>query len=344
MFSSKLMLVVMVLLLAGAAARGQDASASPAHGAREVRAAIKRGLPYLEKGGVAWMQQKGCVSCHNVAFLIWSHNDAAERSVAVDDKKLADWTDWSWKFSRSRRSSTRPLEVENDGGGIDTLDQLLLGRRAPGATGAPHGDAFAQDLRDLIVHWQQADGSWKAAGQLPAQHRPVAETNSVTTMWTVLALATLDRGQASDDAIKRALAFLKTVEPGISTESLIGKLLVERRFGQRERADELLRELLARQHADGGWSWRKDAADSDAFATGQALYALTEAQLPTDAAPIERGCSYLVGSQKPDGSWPVSPRAISSATNEGRLARLTPIYEYWGSAWAIIGLTHTLSR
>jgi squalene-hopene/tetraprenyl-beta-curcumene cyclase len=352
-------MLLMILLLGAATARGEDAPTTSAVAATSARDAIERALPYLERGGVAWMQQKGCISCHNVACLIWSHNDAGALGLAVDDKKLAAWTDWSWKFSRSRRSTTRPLEVDNDGGGIDTLDQLLLGRRPRrDAPADAQRDAFLQDLRDLIVHWQQADGSWKAAGQLPAQHRPVAETNAVTTMWTILALATLDRAgdslrnQSSDDAIQRALVYLKEIEPGVSTESLIVKLLVERRFGQRERADELVKDLLAGQRADGGWSWRRDSADSDAFATGQALYALSdvlgvagsEAGSPSGSAPMQRGRDYLLRSQEPDGSWPVSPRAISSATNEGRLTRLTPIYQYWGTAWAVIGLKRTLAR
>jgi squalene-hopene/tetraprenyl-beta-curcumene cyclase len=64
-------------------------------------------------------------------------------------------------------------------------------------------------------------------------------------------------------------------------------MLVERRFGQADRADVAQKELLGRQNADGGWAWRQGGA-SDAFATGQALYALRECGLSVDAAPIAR--------------------------------------------------------
>ena len=392
------LLAAAILLTGAAMAQGEEKPSTTA-----ARRAIERGLPFLERDGVAWMNQKGCVSCHHVPFLLWSHNEARARGVDVDVKKLAKWTDWSWQFSRTKRAwyrftseslsdssdntvpaetltklkpvvnkpfatesdllaelgkaltgqeldehkatlvnrATRPREPENDGGGLDTLTQLLLGRAHDADD--EKSDAFAADMRDLIERWQQSDGSWRAAGQLPAQNRPRAETNAVTTMWTIVALATLEQPEAPpDNAIKQAMNFLTRVKPeAISNESLIGALLVERRFGRGDRAGRLLKELLNRQNPDGGWAWRQ-GGDSDAFATGQALYALSESGLSLDAAAIQRGRDLLIQSQTPDGSWSVPSRAISSATSDARLTKLAPIYRYWGTAWATIGLSRTL--
>ena len=47
-------------------------------------------------------------------------------------------------------------------------------------------------LRDAILAKQNKDGSWNPGGQLPSQKRPVPETKQVSTMWTILALATID--------------------------------------------------------------------------------------------------------------------------------------------------------
>jgi squalene-hopene/tetraprenyl-beta-curcumene cyclase len=397
---SCLSLPVVLLALAGAMPAERPAEVKPTDG--EVRKAVRRSLPFLEREGVAWMNKQGCASCHVVPFLLWSHNEARARGVAVDENKLADWTDWTLTFSRSRRAwfklttqslnqlrddalpakalaglrgeigkpfrtenelltglgqvlqpeelarhhaallkrTARPPEPDNDGGGLDTLSQLLLGR-ARDARGARAAELLA-DLPDLMLRWQQPDGSWKAAGQLPLQDRPRAETDEVTTMWAVLALATLEKPDARTvEGIKRAVDYLGKVKPGQSNESLIGAFLVARQFGQAERADDLRKELLGRQNWDGGWAWRQGYG-SDAFATGQALYALGRAGLPASNPAVQRARAYLIGSQAEDGSWSVPSRAISPSTDETRLKKVAPIYRYWGTAWATIGLARTL--
>jgi hypothetical protein len=385
-------LIVLFLLASTSTAQAQSDVAN----ASAARDAVQRSLPFLEREGVAWMNEKHCASCHNVSFMIWSHNAARAHGIAVDEKKVAQWTDWTWKFSRTRREwfkltkasldaeprlalpadvrtkldplidkpfstdqeflaalgaaltpvemgehksallkrAARPCEFTNDGGGLDTLSQLLLGRTDDRQKDA----AFDADLRDLMLRWQQPNGSWNAAGQLPAQNRPRDETNAVTTMWAVLALS---RVEPSGAPFKRALNFLKAAEPGQSSESLVVALLLERKFGQDERANSLLNRLLGQQNSDGGWAWRPPGA-SDAFATGQALYALSRCDEAPAKDATARARAYLIESQTADGSWSVPSRAISSATNHGRLDRLAPIYRYWGTAWASIGLSQTL--
>jgi hypothetical protein len=366
----------------------------------QARKAVERGLPLLEKEGVVWMKEKGCASCHHVPFLLWSHNEAPARGIAVDAQKLADWTDWSWKFSQTRRAwfkltkealkdgpegalpadvrvrlkgvldtpfateqellaalkaaltqdqlgqheaalvkrATRLREPENDGGGLDTLCQLLLGR----AKDTKDGRAFTADIRDQILRWQEPDGSWKAAGQLPLQARPAAETDSVTTMWAILALASLDDSDPSTlRSIMRAMTVLGDVKPGQSNESLVVSLLVQRRLGEAEKAKGLLAEILSRQNTDGGWAW-KQGAESDAFATGQALYALCRSGLSGADPAVRRARRYLILTQQEDGSWLVPARAISPSQDPTRLSKLAPIYRYWGTAWATIGLAGSL--
>ncbi len=158
-------------------------------------------------------------------------------------------------------------------------------------------------------------------------------------MWAVLALMSTDRPDPSTRlAIKRATGFLGDTKPGQTNESLMVSLLVARKLGRAQEADRLLVEVLSRQNVDGGWSWRR-GAKSDAFATGQALYALREAGLAAGHAAIRRAREYLVRTQQEDGSWLVPPRAISSAQDPNRLSRLAPIYRYWGTGWASIGLS-----
>src|SRR5262245_17051702 len=111
-------------------------------------------------------------------------------------------------------------------------------------------------------------------------------------------------------------------------------MLVERRFGAADRAGQLRKELLGRQNADGGWSYRKEISSSDAFATGQVLYALSDEGIAGDAPAIRRAWLFLVQTQnKDDGSWTVPTSAIhvgkGQKTTEAWIRRTDEIYTYW---------------
>src|SRR5215471_13195051 len=69
-----------------------------------VRDAVSRSLPFLEKEGVAWMEDHRCMSCHHVPFLLWSHRSAQAQGFTVDSQKLAVWDEWTRKDSLANRN------------------------------------------------------------------------------------------------------------------------------------------------------------------------------------------------------------------------------------------------
>jgi hypothetical protein len=50
--------------------------------------------------------------------------------------------------------------------------------------------------------------------------------------------------------------------------------------------------------------------DPDAFATGQALYALNASGMPPTASAYAKGADFLLRSQREDGTWHVRSRAF----------------------------------
>jgi hypothetical protein len=213
---------------------------------------------------------------------------------------------------------------KGDGGGVDTMAQLVLA----GVGGAE----FAASTRDHLLGFQKPDGSWRPNAQLLGMNRLEGEPVSLTTMWTALALG------PDSDAGQKAASFVRKGVRGKSTEWLVARVLMERSFGGS--FEEFLRDLRSRQNVDGGWSAVPEAA-SDAFATGLALYALGAGS--ADDPFVPRAWKFLVESQEKDGSWvvPPAPWTKPGSTPE-RNQRLDPIYKYWGSAWAAIGLARTL--
>ena len=85
---------------------------------------------------------------------------------------------------------------------------------------------------------------------------------------------------------------------------------------------------------------------NDAYATGEALYALHETGMAATDAVYRRGVEYLLRTQQPDGSWHVKTRA----------AGFQPYFEsgfphhhdQWisqsGTVWAVIALSYAVPK
>jgi squalene cyclase len=104
---------------------------------------------------------------------------------------------------------------------------------------------------------------------------------------------------------------------------------------------EEARSLAALQRADGGWN-QLPAMDSDAYATGEALFALGYAGRMSASDPVYRkGLDYLLSTQASDGSWHVKSRSIwlqpylESGFPYGRDQFISTA----GTAWATLALT-----
>jgi hypothetical protein len=109
---------------------------------------------------------------------------------------------------------------------------------------------------------------------------------------------------------------------------------------------EIVREkaaLIELQREDGGWA-QMSSMTSDAYATGQALYALHAAKLPVADAAYRKGVDYLLKSQLEDGTWFVRTRAFGfqpyfeTGFPHGRSQFISTV----ATAWASAALTYTL--
>jgi squalene cyclase len=78
--------------------------------------------------------------------------------------------------------------------------------------------------------------------------------------------------------------------------------------GQNE-LQRLVKTIVATERPDGGWA-QGEGLGSDAYATGQTLFALAEAGgMSPAASAYRRGVGYLLSTQRGDGSWHVRSRA-----------------------------------
>lgn len=303
----------------------------PAPSPVQIQKAVQRSLPFIQKGGVAWMKKQQCVSCHQVPFMLWSHQQAKEQNIQINNEKLTEWTTWSLDFCvNSQNQKTK----KKDGGGLDTMSQLILALPYSELT-VKHQESL-RTLAKLIVELQQPEGYWKAEGQLPSQRRPKSETDAVTTMWTVLALHKIDKKMGgAGKSQEKALAWLKeNSRTGKSNEWLVTTLLLAHALEKPDQQQKILADLLKKQNPDGGWSWLI-GEKSDAFATGQSLFALGMVGVRSDHPAVQKAWHYLVQTQQDDGSWSV-PSTKQAVKNHAATST------YWGTCWAVMGLCRTL--
>src|SRR6185369_10030711 len=108
-----------------------------------------------------------------------------------------------------------------------------------------------------------------------------------------------------------------------------------------QKLKSLANALLAQQHEDGGWS-QLPAMKSDAYATGQAVYALRiGAGLETSQLAVERGRRFLLETQLEDGTWYVHRRAfpfqptMKSGFPHGRDSWISAA----ATSWAVMALS-----
>ena len=288
-----------------------------------LHAVITRSLGFLAKDGDRWIEEKSCNGCHHMPVLLWSHREAKRRGFAIDQAKLNEWIEWS------------DSKVVNAAPGLEQAGLMLLA--------LPEKPPL--DATKAILKGQQADGSWKPAGQFAdMQRRNRAEAQGNAARLFLLALAASDVGPpVVEETRKKAAAWVENAEPPKSVETLVFRALYARRFGKPEEVDAVSAAILKLQHADGGWAYIVGEAASDALGTGQVLYWLGEVPGVEAAGAVERGRNWLLSTQREDGSWPAQSTLFSKVDRSGptkasSLKNVTDIYTYWGSAWATIGL------
>jgi len=300
-----------------------------------VNRAIDRGLAFLARDAVAWKAEHNCSSCHHAALVVWAMNEAKRRDHPPDETVLKDLTKWLTEAGEGKTSLKRPAEVPKAFNTKALYYALGLGS----VTNRSEVEQEALNLLLRTVREDQTEnGSWASWPET----RPPLFGHSDDTVTALATLALMPAAAAGDALAKAAMeqgvAWLEKNETDNDPQSIAMRLVLWTRLGRpRDEWMPLARRIRDRQRDDGGWSQTAEGS-SDAWATGQALYALAHAGLPDMEDAISRGRSFLLKTQREDGSWPMASRPQRPG-GEGADS-LIPITGA-GSAWAVLGLVRT---
>ena len=155
---------------------------------------------------------------------------------------------------------------------------------------------------------QRPDGSWTGwAPRFPISGGDIRET--AISIRALDIYAPPGRRPEFDRRIEKARQFLLDAKPQVPEEEVARLLGLAWSHAKADDVYAAALGVLAQQRSDGGWA-QLNTRESDAYATGEALFALqASGVLGTSDEAYQRGAAYLLSTQTADGSWHVKTRA-----------------------------------
>jgi len=228
------------------------------------------------------------------------------------------------------------LENLMEGRGLSSYPLLALAER-----GVPAN--FATDARiSSLTGSQMADGCWQSTDpRPPLDGGIILPTALAIRVLSVYAPPVMHK--EADTRIARARTCLLAITPAETQDEAYKLLGLVWSSAPEAEISRQAKRLLALQREDGGWSQFSEMP-SDAFATGEALYALHWSGLPADSKAYRKGADYLLRTQLEDGTWFVRSRAFGFQpyTETGFPHGVDQFISAAATSWAVIALAYTL--
>jgi hypothetical protein len=287
-----------------------------------------------KKAFVRHASRQDCTSCHQQYLPMAAIGSAKKQRVPVNDEAEQEL------LQIVSQGELKNLEVDWQAlfhpEAAHTKGYTLFGFAAEDLPATEFTDSWVHHLSAI----QGRDGQW--FNNLP---RPPIQTGDIGA--TALAVHALQRyplpSRKAELAkqVERARGWLWNVKPE-NNEGRIYQILGLAWAGEPAgKLQPLARTLIAEQRSDGGWA-QLPGTKSDAYATGQALYALrVGAGIGSADVAIDRGRRFLLQTQLDDGTWFVRRRAfpfqptMDSGFPHGRDSWISAA----ATSWAVLALS-----
>jgi len=265
---------------------------------RSVAEAVKPALTLLEKQSHNFIRIGGCNSCH--AQDLPSAAAAIARDHGLPAPKMIPQLPQTMHFLNPERL------MDLTAFGVPGMGWELFDF---GSNAAPR-DEYTDATVHYIKMMQDADGHWLS---FESRRPPMAAGEFQTAAMAMYSLR--NYGPAAekadtDKSIARAVAWLENSKPMTTQDRAFHLMALAWGNASQASVRGAVKLLAASQRADGGWN-QMPSMGSDAYATGQALYALNAAgNMRADDPVYTKGVKYLLRTQASDGSWHVKSRSI----------------------------------
>ncbi len=265
---------------------------------KSIAEAVAPALGLLAKQSDNFIRTGGCNSCH--AQDLPSAAAAIARDHGLPAPKLIpQLPQVMHSLNAERLMDLTPVSVA--GMGWELFDFGSNGVRR---------DEYIEAAVHYIKAMQSANGQWLAfeSRRPPMNAGPFQA--AALAIYSLKTYGSPSEKADTDRCIARAVTWLEVTKPETTQDRAFHLMALGWANAGQTSIRSSAKMLTALQQADGGWG-QVPTLGSDAYATGQALYALNAAgNMRVDDPVYAKGVKYLLRTQAEDGSWHVKSRSI----------------------------------
>lgn len=306
----------------------------------EIKKAVNKSLPLLQSSSYTFLiNAGGCHSCHGQGLGGIAFSLAKEKGFTIQDtilQQALDSINNNWTQRRHYMAQNGDPAAIVISGGYDLWAF---------ATNKLTANKTRELLAKNILQRQRKDGSWVAPNaRPPIEYYSFSATAMAVKGMQVYLPAVLQTNL--HQSIAKATTWMMNTTPLANEDKIFQLLGLKWVNGDKNFIQQQANKLIAAQHADGGWS-QLDSLQSDAYATGQSLYALQQSGAITTGAPAyQKGIAYLLRTQQADGSWNVQTRSYPSVpfVESGFPHGDNQFISAAGTNWAVMALVLAVEK
>ncbi len=269
-----------------------------------IKQSATKGLLLLQKSSYAFINHNRfkCASCHHNTLNAMAIGIAMQKGVPVEDSLAVT----NVRAMENEIAAVCNPNLINQFLPISfAVPYLLLGLHAQKYPANMHTDISV----DYMMGQAKPDGSFLAeSGRVPLETGKIHLT--AMAIRSIQLYASAAKKKQVDELVAKTRLWLENVQTNQQQEMVFQLLGLQWCQSNKSYKLKIAEKLRTMQNEDGGWS-QLPTLKSDAYATGQTLYALYESGMeqPGDAV-YQKGLNYLLKTQDENGAWFIATRSF----------------------------------
>jgi len=274
----------------------------------EIESSVAKSYLLLQKSGYTFIERNRpkCASCH--------HNTLTSMVAGLARQKGFPEIDSLTKHRVKAQENTIAV-ASNPNLNADLITATFI---APYVLLGLHAEKYAPNLYtdiavDFLISQQTPDGKFPTeAARVPLESGEIHLASFCVRAVQVYAAPA--KKKKVEAFVLRTKRFLESSNPSAQQELAFQLLGLHWCGSDITLKAKVAEKLKSMQRSDGGWS-QLTTMQSDAYATGQTLYALYESGMMNADDPVyQKGINYLLKTQDVSGAWIVATRAFPIQT------------------------------